>query len=148
MACMNDCDISLVESIPINLTYPNNTIIHRSTYTTWLDLIASAQNTVEIASLYWTMNREDVYPDDSAKPGEMVFQALIDAGRDRGITLKIAQNAPSQLSPNIDTEYLAKKANAQVSWCLFAQHRVLYSWGECIREECCCPLLRERAVTC
>ncbi|OXU24626.1 hypothetical protein TSAR_006066 [Trichomalopsis sarcophagae] len=120
MACMSDCDISLVESIPINLTYPNNSTIHRSTYTTWLDLIASAQNTVEIASLYWTMNREDVYPDDSAKPGEMVFQALIDAGRDRGITLKIAQNAPSQLSPNIDTEYLAKKANAQVRSLNFA----------------------------
>lgn len=111
---MSECDISLVESIPVNLTYPSDAVVHRSTYTTWLDLIASAQNSVEIASLYWTMNREDVYPDDSAKQGEEVFQALINAGRDRGVTLKIAQNAPSHLSPNIDTEHLAKKANAQV----------------------------------
>ncbi|XP_058793368.1 5'-3' exonuclease PLD3-like isoform X2 [Phymastichus coffea] len=119
-ACMSECNMSLVESIPINLTYPNDSVIHRSTYTTWLDLISSAQNSIEIASLYWTMNREDVYPDDSAKEGEAVFQALVNAGRDKAITLKIAQNAPSHLSPNIDTEYLAKKANAQVRSLNFA----------------------------
>ncbi|XP_011499625.1 PREDICTED: phospholipase D3-like [Ceratosolen solmsi marchali] len=120
MACMSDCSLSLVESIPLRLTYPNGSVIHRSTYTTWLDLIAAARNTVEIASLYWTMNREDVYPDDSALEGEEVFQALVDAGRDRGITLKIAQNAPSHISPNVDTEFLAKKANAQVRSLNFA----------------------------
>lgn len=120
VACMSDCNISLVESIPLHLVYPNNSVIHRSTYTTWLDLISAARNTVEIASLYWTMNREDVFPDDSAKEGETVFQALVDAGRDRGIVLKIAQNSPSHLSPNIDTEHLSKKANAQVRSLNFA----------------------------
>jgi phospholipase D3/4 len=115
MACMSDCAFSLVESIPVQLAYPNGSVVHRSTYTTWLDLIGAARNTIEIASLYWTMNREDVYPDDSAKEGEDVFQALVYAGRDRRVTLRIAQNAPSHISPNIDTEHLAKKANAQVS---------------------------------
>ena len=81
-----------------------------------MELIASAQNTVEIASFYWSMNREDVYPSDTAKDGETVFQALVNAGRDRGITLKIAQNLPNRQTPNIDTELLAKKANAQVSF--------------------------------
>ena len=128
---MSDCQISLVESIPIGLKYPNGTRIHRSTYATWLDLISAAQNTVEIASLYWTMNREDVYPDDSAREGEVVFQALVNAGRDRGITLKIAQNSPSQLSPDIDTEHLAKKANAQVRFHLFIHLSliIIISWG-------------------
>lgn len=46
--------------------------------------------------------------------GEDVFQALLEAGRDRRVTLKIAQNVPSQVSPNTDTEFLSKKANAQV----------------------------------
>lgn len=46
--------------------------------------------------------------------GEQVFQSLLEAGRDRQINLKIAQNLPSRLSPNVDTQILAKKANARV----------------------------------
>ncbi|XP_044014381.1 5'-3' exonuclease PLD3-like isoform X2 [Aphidius gifuensis] len=112
--CMNSCKISLTESIPIGMIYDKNKVLHKSTYQTWIDLINSAEDKIEIASFYWTMNRKDVYPDDSAKYGEDVFAALLEAGRDRGIKLKIAQSIPSQISPNIDTEYLAKKANAKV----------------------------------
>ncbi|KAK0080264.1 hypothetical protein PV326_008268, partial [Microctonus aethiopoides] len=119
LMCMDNCKISLVESIPIGLTY-NNSINHKSTYHTWMELIQSAQSTIEIAALYWTMKRQDVYPDDSAKEGEDVFEALLEAGRDRGITIKIAQNTPSQLSPNVDTEYLTKKAHAEVRSLNFA----------------------------
>lgn len=115
ISCTSECDLSLVESIPLGLVYPNDSLLHRSTYGTWLELIGSARNSIEIASLYWTMNREDVYPDESASEGEAVFEALLAAGRDRGIAIRIAQNAPSQLSPNIDTEHLAAKAKAQVS---------------------------------
>jgi len=43
-----------------------------------------------------------------------VFQSLLEAGRDRQIVLKIAQNLPSRSFPNVDTQILAKKANAQV----------------------------------
>jgi len=64
---MDHCSISLVETIPINLNYSNNTAQHETTYDSWMDLIGMAQDTIEIASLYWTMNREDVFPDDSAK---------------------------------------------------------------------------------
>ncbi|KAL0100167.1 hypothetical protein PUN28_019537 [Cardiocondyla obscurior] len=113
-SCMDHCSISLVESIPAGLNYSNNTAQHETTYDSWMNLIGMAQDTIEIASLYWTMKREDVFPDDSAKMGEEVFQSLLEAGRDRRITLKIAQNLPSRLSPNVDTQILAKKANAQV----------------------------------
>lgn len=47
--------------------------------------------------------------------GEQVFQALYAAGSKRNINLKIAQNWPTKLYPNIDTEYLVKKKAAQVS---------------------------------
>lgn len=120
LTCMDSCSISLVESIPIGLNYSNNTISHESTYDSWMNLISMAEHTIEIASLYWTMRRQDVYPDDSAKEGETVFQALVEAGRDRKISLKIAQNIPSHLNPNVDTEILAKKANAQVRSLNFA----------------------------
>ena len=69
-----------------------------------------AQERIEIASFYWTLRREDVYPDDSAKQGEEIFASLLRAGRDRNIELTIAQNQPSRVSPNVDTELLAKKA--------------------------------------
>ena len=112
--CYSGCSLSIVESIPVNLTYPNSSTKHQSTHKTWLQLIDSAKHSIEIASLYWSMKKEDVYPDSSAREGEEVFQALFEASKDRKIKLHIAQNAPSHLSPNTDTEYLAKKANAQV----------------------------------
>lgn len=64
---MDHCSISLVETIPVGLNYNNNTAQHETIYDSWMDLIGMAQNTIEIASFYWTMRREDVYPDDSAK---------------------------------------------------------------------------------
>ncbi|XP_012223859.1 5'-3' exonuclease PLD3-like [Linepithema humile] len=118
--CMNRCNIFLVETIPIGMNYSNNAAQHETIYDSWMNLIGMAQDTIEIASLYWTMKREDVFPDDSAKEGEQVFQSLLEAGRDRQIVLKIAQNIPSRLSPNIDTQILAKKANAQVRSLNFA----------------------------
>lgn len=65
--CMNSCKLFLTESIPVGMVYDNNSTIHQSTYSTWMDLIKSAESTIEIASFYWTMDRKDVYPDDSAK---------------------------------------------------------------------------------
>ncbi|KAG7201489.1 hypothetical protein KM043_004248 [Ampulex compressa] len=118
--CTDSCSVAFVETLPIGLNYSNTTAYHESTYDSWLELISMAQDRIEIASLYWTMRREDVYPDDSAKKGERVFQSLMEAGRDRGIELKIAQNVPSQMSPNVDTEILAKKANAEVRSLNFA----------------------------
>ncbi|GAB1866559.1 Phospholipase D3 [Camponotus japonicus] len=113
--CMDHCSISLVETIPIGMNYNNNTARHKTIHDSWMDLIGMAQESIEIASLYWTMKREDVVPsDNSAQNGEQVFQALLEAGRDRQIALKIAQNSPSHLSPNVDTQILAKKANALV----------------------------------
>lgn len=46
--------------------------------------------------------------------GEEIFRLLLQAGRDRNILLKITQNMPSQISPNINTEVLMKKAHAKV----------------------------------
>lgn len=65
---MDHCSISLVETIPIGMNYNNNTMRHESIYDSWMNLIGMAQESIEIASLYWTMKREDVFPsDDSAK---------------------------------------------------------------------------------
>lgn len=121
-SCMDHCSISLVETIPIGMNYNNNTARHETIHDSWMDLIGMAQESIEIASLYWTMKKDDVIPsDNSAQNGEQVFQALLEAGRDRQIALKIAQNSPSHSSPNMDTQILAKKANALVMDLNFAR---------------------------
>ncbi|XP_076750929.1 5'-3' exonuclease PLD3 [Xylocopa sonorina] len=112
--CMTSCNLSFVETLPVGMNYINNTVLLDTTFNAWMKLISLAREKIEIASFYWTMRREDVYSDDTAKEGEEVFRLLLQAGRDRNILLKITQNIPSKISPNIDTEILAKKANAKV----------------------------------
>lgn len=48
------------------MTYPNGTALYPSTYETWYDLIDKAQNSIEIASFYWTLRQDEVYPDPSS----------------------------------------------------------------------------------
>lgn len=66
-SCMNGCNLSFVETLPIGMSYTNNTVFLDNTYDSWIKLISLAREKIEIASFYWTMRREDVYPDDSAK---------------------------------------------------------------------------------
>ncbi|XP_072932846.1 5'-3' exonuclease PLD3-like isoform X2 [Epargyreus clarus] len=113
LQCSDECRLSLVESIPEGHMYPPNST-HTPTKNVWLDLIDEAQSSIEIASFYWTLRFNEVYPYNSSVQGEQVFQALLAAGTKRKIDLKIAQNWPTKLNPNVDTEYLVKKKAAQV----------------------------------
>lgn len=66
-SCMNGCNLSFVESLPVGLNYTDSNVLHESTYDSWVGLISLAREKIEIASMYWTLRREDVYPDESAK---------------------------------------------------------------------------------
>lgn len=48
------------------MQFPNNTKLHQSTYQAWMNLINASNNTIEIASFYWTLRSTDVYPDSSS----------------------------------------------------------------------------------
>ena len=50
----------LVESIPENLTYTKGEPSHPSTYHGIKELLALANETIEIASFYWTMRGDDL----------------------------------------------------------------------------------------
>lgn len=115
--------MQLTESIPDGLIYPEDAPKFPTTYDTWKDLISNAQSTIEIASFYWTLrlHEPDLPNSPSAQEGEDIFEALLKAGTERGIKIKIAQNAPSQERPDIDTEYLVKKKAAEVRSLNFAQ---------------------------
>ncbi|VVC29658.1 Hypothetical protein CINCED_3A014512 [Cinara cedri] len=111
---MDSCQISLSESMPIGMTYENNAIVLKSTYQTWMDLIHSAKRTIEIASFYWTLNDQDFPAHDGAQEGKDIFNALLEAGRDRNLTLKIARNIPFNGYSSHDINILQKDAHAQV----------------------------------
>ena len=73
----------LVESIPDNLTYPEGSVHHTSTYTAWSSLLEEAEHSVDLAVFYWTLTSQDVlngsqFP--SAWQGESIFHQLMDAG--------------------------------------------------------------------
>lgn len=69
-----------------------------------------------LINLFISKYKNEIHKVNDNPQGEQVFQSLLEAGRDRQIVLKIAQNMPSRASPNTDSQILAKKANAQVNF--------------------------------
>lgn len=59
-AQLDDCVISLVESIPEGLEYSQDAPSHRRTYDTWMELVENAKDHIDIASFYWTLRGQDV----------------------------------------------------------------------------------------
>ncbi|XP_027195882.2 5'-3' exonuclease PLD3-like [Dermatophagoides pteronyssinus] len=82
----------IVETLPNELNFSLNK--SKSTSDTWLELINSAQHTIDIASMYWTMLGTDVMPNPvpESKIGEKIIQSLIDSVRKRSIHLRIVVN--------------------------------------------------------
>ncbi|KAJ8308717.1 hypothetical protein KUTeg_013591 [Tegillarca granosa] len=105
--------MTIVESIPENLTYKAGSPSHMSTYHGLMRLMEYATESIEIASFYWTLRPSDLpFHDNSTWQGESVFDTLMSAGKDRHLKIKIVQNKPDP--PNKDTEELAKYGGAEV----------------------------------
>ena len=51
--------LSLVESIPENLTYTAGSPSNPSIYATWLQLLQRANESIDIASSYWSLRNQD-----------------------------------------------------------------------------------------
>ncbi|KAL3873113.1 hypothetical protein ACJMK2_036269 [Sinanodonta woodiana] len=115
LLCQDHCVLSLVESIPENLTFHSGAPSHMSTYSGLQRLISLAEHSIEIASFYWTLLGDDIpFHDSSAWQGEALYKALIDAGQQREVKIKIAQNKPEPDMVSNDTINLAKLAGAEV----------------------------------
>ncbi|XP_016964242.1 5'-3' exonuclease PLD3 [Drosophila biarmipes] len=115
-----NCDIQLVESIPVGLKYPEGSPKFLSTYEAWKQLLDSAKSSLDIASFYWTLKAEDTpgVADNSTQPGEDIFARLLANGnggsRSPRIQIRIAQSEPSTVSPNSNTKVLASAGAAEV----------------------------------
>ncbi|XP_069501314.1 5'-3' exonuclease PLD3-like isoform X2 [Ambystoma mexicanum] len=105
--CTSDCSFVLVESIPVGLTFDPDLPVHLSIFQSWMDLMAQAHHSVDIAAFYFTLQGADTAVEDpSTEEGEQVLQNLMDLPS-RGVKLNIAVNAPQ--NTDVDTARLAEK---------------------------------------
>ncbi|XP_073974399.1 5'-3' exonuclease PLD3-like isoform X3 [Rhodnius prolixus] len=112
--CQQSCNFTLVETIPFGMTYKNGSTPYPSTYSIWTEMIASANHSLELASFYWNLRDVDADAFPGTEKGEAVFQALLTAGIERKIKVKIAQSLPTKGFPDHDTEMLRRKGAAEV----------------------------------
>lgn len=101
----------LVESIPWHLKYPKHSPMFPTIFSTWMDLINSAQKSIDIASFYWELRASGpvLGGPGPASEGERVFKELAKAGLQRKIKIRVAQSEPdSRRFPDNDTAQLVK----------------------------------------
>ncbi|CAG2108596.1 unnamed protein product [Medioppia subpectinata] len=90
---VSECGAQLVETIPIGLTY-NTTIKSKSTFDALIGLVSSAKFTIDIASIYWTLQGTDVmpHPNNSSAKGTKLLNAFMDLSKYRSVKIRIASN--------------------------------------------------------
>lgn len=72
-----DCTITLVESIPEGVKFPAGSVHNPSIYNGWMNLLKSAEEQIDIASFYWTLQGSDTNTSDpSTQEGENVFEEI------------------------------------------------------------------------
>lgn len=105
-----DCRADIVESIPIGLTF-NSSIASNSTFDVWMSLISSARQSIDIASLYWTLLGTDVMPDpdDSSIKGKQLLDAIIKS-KSASVKIRIAVNDDSDSENSTDLRLLENVA--------------------------------------
>ncbi|CAK5083760.1 unnamed protein product [Meloidogyne enterolobii] len=116
LECSRTCRIQLVESIAQNLTFPVEFSQQPalSTFSAWNLLINSAKNSLLIAAYKSSLRGKHVLGEQALNnisfQGEKMFDALIGAGLDRGIQIKMVENAVAKdKGDNEDGTSLAKR---------------------------------------
>ncbi|XP_029427380.1 phospholipase D3 [Rhinatrema bivittatum] len=106
--CDDPCRFVLVESIPEGLVYNQSSTSNPSIFQAWLDLVRSANSSMDIASFYWTLTNQDTGTSEpSASQGEEILQELLRLPQ-RGVVLRIAVNPPSSPQQKNDIQALAQ----------------------------------------
>uniref|UniRef100_A0A672HYX8 5'-3' exonuclease PLD3 n=1 Tax=Salarias fasciatus TaxID=181472 RepID=A0A672HYX8_SALFA len=96
--------IVLVESIPVGLDF-NSSTSHLSIFQAWINLMAEARSSLDIASFYWTLTNTDTGTQEpTADQGETVLKRLSElSGR---LAVRIAVNTPQGSQPQDDLRLL------------------------------------------
>ncbi|CAH1390970.1 unnamed protein product [Nezara viridula] len=112
--CLQNCSLSIVETIPDGMSYRNGSTPFKSTYDVWKEMIDGANESIEIASFYWTLRDSDVNKFPGSEKGEDIFKSLMEAGTTRGLKIRIVQSEPTKSMPDLDTEIFTRKGVAEV----------------------------------
>ncbi|XP_069017552.1 5'-3' exonuclease PLD3 [Embiotoca jacksoni] len=103
-SCSDSCKIVLVESIPEGLEF-NSSAAHPSIFQTWMNLMAEARSSLDIASFYWTLSNEDTGTHEpTAHQGETVLSKLAELSGT--LSVRIAVSRPQAGKPQHDLRLL------------------------------------------
>uniref|UniRef100_A0A1I8EFS1 PLD phosphodiesterase domain-containing protein n=1 Tax=Wuchereria bancrofti TaxID=6293 RepID=A0A1I8EFS1_WUCBA len=108
--CIDQCRL-LVETIPSVLIFDNSSLTSSSTYEVWKKLLDDAQVSIDVASFYW--NLRDPVAHSTSWQGNDTFERFI-ASAERGVRIRIAQNQPTTIFPQLDSKYFAENGYATV----------------------------------
>ncbi|XP_012502523.1 PREDICTED: phospholipase D4-like [Propithecus coquereli] len=107
------CRLVLVESIPQDLPSAAGSPSAQPLARAWLQLLDTAQESVHIASYYWSLTGRDIgVNDSSSQPGEAILQKLQQL-LERNVSLAVATSSPTLARESTDLQALAARG-AQV----------------------------------
>ncbi|KAL7646357.1 UNVERIFIED_CONTAM: hypothetical protein RMT77_003267 [Armadillidium vulgare] len=110
--CGGSCEMSLVESIPENLTYPKGSPLFPSTYSAWQHLLDNAEKSIDLVVFYWSLRNDDVTPIkmNSSWEGEAIFDHLLDIAKTKKeVKIRVTQNQPDPHFRQNDSKLLEKE---------------------------------------
>ena len=81
--------LSIVESIPENLTFSYGAPMQYSTYQSWMDLLSAAKKSVDIASFYWTLQSFNDTSDVTDKQVKMYKLYIINSALQSALPLDL-----------------------------------------------------------
>ncbi|VTJ84147.1 5'-3' exonuclease PLD4 [Marmota monax] len=103
----DSCQLVLVESIPQDLPSAAGSPSAQPLAQAWLQLLDTAQESIHVASYYWSLTGPDIgVNDSSSQPGEAILQKLQQL-LDKDISLMVATNSPSLTRNSTDLQVLA-----------------------------------------
>lgn len=107
----SQCQVLLIESMPQNLSYSTDSPRHASTYFAWNLLLSQANQSISIASFYWSLLAETKFNETGAEEGRHIYEQLLE--KSKNVNLTIAQSGPVRN----DTELQQlEAAGAKIYW--------------------------------
>ncbi|KAM9070911.1 LOW QUALITY PROTEIN: 5'-3' exonuclease PLD4 [Sarcophilus harrisii] len=124
----DSCKFNLVESIPQDLPYISVRSAAQPLIQSWMELLDSAQESVHIASYYWSLTGSDIGTNDSSsQPGEELL-AKLETLLARNVSLTVATSDPTLAVNSTDLEVLMSKgAQVRKIPMKYLTHGVLHS---------------------
>ncbi|XP_012871642.1 PREDICTED: phospholipase D4 isoform X1 [Dipodomys ordii] len=104
---VDSCRLVLVESIPQDLPFAAGSPSGRPLAQAWLQLLDAAQESIQVASYYWSLTGQDIGVNDtSSQQGEAVLRKL-QLLLAKNVSLAVATSSPTPATESTDLHVLA-----------------------------------------